>query len=130
MDSFKKFVDMETARTSTDPNYDNATTLGEGGVHVALTDALVSYQMKPSDRLVKIVSATGEDATGLLYLPSVGEAAGNFYCIYAPTAATANDISVMDYVGGNEVSDMDADGDYVILFSNGIIWINVVTNVA
>lgn len=128
MSDMKDLADRDTARTSTDPNYTNAVTLGVGGVLVTLTDALVSYRMKRSDKLVRVISGTGEDATGLLILPSLADSAGQFYSIEAPTGAAGNDVSVVDAEDATEVVDMDADGDYAILFSTGLKWIVVKTN--
>jgi len=120
MGEFKRMSDSDTARSSTDPNYTNAVTLGTGGVLVTLTDALVSYRMKPTDHIVRAISGTGEDATGLIILPSVADAAGQFYYITAPTGASGNDISLVDAEDGSEVQDMDADDDHCIVFSDGI----------
>ena len=126
--SFRRLVDDEIARTSTDPNYTNAVTLGVGGVLVTLTNALTTYRMKPSDHIVRAISGTGEDATGIIYLPSLAESAGQFYYIVAPTGATGNDISVYDAEDGTDLLDMDADNDAVLLFSTGLVWLDVATD--
>lgn len=125
MSALKEMSDNDTARTSTDPNYTNAVTLGVGGVLVTLTNALVSYRMKPTDHLVRAISGTGEDATGLIILPSLAEAAGQFYYIIAPTGSSGDDISLVDAEDASEVADMDADGDEILLFSTGLKWIDV-----
>jgi len=130
MGEFKRMSDSDTARSSTDPNYTNAVTLGTGGVLVTLTDALVSYRMKPTDHIVRAISGTGEDATGLIILPSVADAAGQFYYITAPTGASGNDISLVDAEDGSEVQDMDADDDHCIVFSDGFVWRTIYDGVA
>ena len=126
--NFRRMVDDDTARTSTDPNYDNAVTLGVGGVLVTLTDALPTYRMKPSDHIVRAISGTGEDDTGIIYLPSLAESAGQFYYVVAPTGASGNDVSLTDAEDGSEVADMDADNDAILLFSTGLIWLDVATD--
>ena len=49
--------------------------------HIALTDTVATYQMKVSDTVLIVISGTGEDATGIVTLPSVAEAVGKSYYI-------------------------------------------------
>lgn len=100
--------------------------------HVALTDSDATYDMKVSDRVLSVVSGTGEDATGIVTLPSLAEAAGKIYCLMAPTGASGDDVSVYEKESGSEYGDgdMDADGDYLVLFCTGTAWLTLLTNVA
>ena len=91
-----------------------------------------SYQMKPGDRCVR---ATSENADGsaILTLPSVAEAAGLFYFIYAPTGATGGDISLYIKETATELTtngDMDADDDHILLFCDGVNWRTILDGVA
>ena len=98
-------------------------------VYVALTATVPTYQMKVTDQVVSATS-TEADATGIVTLPSLAEAFGKFYYIEAPTGASAGDISVYEKETGAEIStygDLDADNDFVILFSTGKAW-KVATN--
>ena len=102
-------------------------------VHVLLSTTVKTYQMKVSDTVISIVSATGADATGIVTLPSLAEAVGKFYYIVAPTGAAGNDISLYEKETGSELAtngDMDADGDYLILFSDGTAWRTIADGVA
>ena len=98
---------------------------------VTFTNTDTTYQMTVNDHLVHVVSGTGEDTTGIITLPSIGEAAGMFYAIYAPTGATGNDVSVAEKENATEIStygDLDADADFLLVFSDGQYW-RVVTSV-
>lgn len=91
-----------------------------------------SYQMKPYEQNIRAITALS-DAAAIIILPSVGEAAGKFYYICAPTGAAAGDISVYEHETGAELAtygDLDADDDYVILFSDGVVWRVAVDGVA
>ena len=102
-------------------------------VHVLLSTTVKTYQMKASDFVISIVSATGADATGIVTLPSLAEAVGKFYYIVAPTGAAGNDISLYEKETGSELAtngDMDADGDYLLLYSDGTAWRTIVDGVA
>lgn len=98
---------------------------GQGKVlHLTLTAAAPTYYMKASDHNIRAITAEA-DGTGIIYLPSVSEAIGQFYYICAPTGATAGDISVYTLESGAELTtygDMDADDDHMILFSDGYTW--------
>jgi hypothetical protein len=102
---------------------------------VNLTTAAPTYQMKPGDRVVAATSS-GADNVGIVYLPSLAEACGNIYYISAPTGATDGDISIYtketgaEYTGGGDDGDLDADGDYVILFAGATAWRTVKDGVA
>lgn len=113
---------------------DRATQLDLEGLprHIALTDSVPTYQMKVSDQVLSIVSGTGEDATGIVTLPSVAEAVGKIYCLVAPTGAAGNDVSIYEKETGSEYTDgdMDADGDYLVLICTGTGWLTLKTNVA
>ena len=104
--------------------------------HIALTDGVPTYSMKVSDRVLIVISGTGEDATGIVTLPSLAEAVGKFYFILAPTGATGNDVSVYEketgaeYTGGGDDGDLDADNDHVMVFSDGTAWRTILDGVA
>lgn len=96
-------------------------------LHLLLTTAAPTYQMKPSDQNIIAVSSAA-DAAAIITLPSIAEACGKFYCIVAPTGAAGGDISVYEKETGAELTtygDMDADDDWVILYSDGRKWRNV-----
>jgi hypothetical protein len=99
---------------------------------VNLDATTTSYQMKVGDSVVRATSSEA-DGTGIIYLPPVAAAAGRFYFIYAPTGATAGDISLYIKETGAELAtngDMDADDDYILLFSDGANWRTIVDGVA
>jgi hypothetical protein len=105
--------------------------------HVLLTDGVPTYQMKVSDRILIVKSSTGEDATGIVTLPSVADSAGKMYYICAPTGSTDDDVSIYiketaaEYTGlGSDDGDLDADEDYIILLSTGKEWRTVTNGVA
>lgn len=93
------------------------------------------YYMKPTEHVIVAITALA-DAAAIIYLPSVAEAAGGFYSIYAPTGATAGDISLYtresgaEYTGGGDDGDLDADADYVVVYSNGVSWVTIKDGVA
>ena len=106
--------------------------LGTVPLCVNLTATTTSYQMKPGDQVIRATSS-GDDGVGIIYLPSVAEAAGRFYFIYAPTGASAGDISLYVKETGAELAtngDMDADGDHILLFSDGVNWRTILDGVA
>jgi len=93
--------------------------------HLTFTDTDTTYQMRVSDTVLIVISGTGEDATGIVTLPSLAEAVGKFYFISAPTGSTGNDVSVYEKETGSELTtygDLDTDDDHVILFSDGTKW--------
>ena len=93
--------------------------------HITFTNTDTTYQMRVSDTVLIVISGTGEDATGIVTLPSLAEAVGKFYFISAPTGATGNDVSLYEKETGAELStygNMNADDDHVILFSDGTKW--------
>ena len=100
---------------------------------ITLTAAVPTYQMLPNDRCITIYSSA-DDAAGILYLPFMGDAAGKYYYICAPTGATAGDISVYTSEGtAAELStygDLDADDDHVILYCDGRKWRLFISGVA
>ncbi len=101
-------------------------------VIVNLTAASPTYQMKPGDNVV-IATSSGADGVGIITLPSLAEALGQFYHISAPTGAAAGDISVYEKETGAELTtygDLDADADNVILFAAPTAWIVVYDGVA
>lgn len=106
--------------------------LGAKPLFVNLTATTTSYQMKPGDHVVHATS-TEADGTGIIYLPSIAEAAGKFYYICAPTGATAGDISLYIKETGAELTtngDMDADDDHILLFCDGKNWRTILDGVA
>ncbi len=106
--------------------------LGAKPLFINLDATTTSYQMKPGDQLVCATSSEA-DGTGIVYLPSIAEAAGKFYFIWAPTGATAGDISLYVKETGAELTtngDMDADDDHILLFSDGKNWRTILDGVA
>lgn len=105
----------------------------EDGVVVVGTAALsFKYQMKPGDHVVIAISA-GSDGEAIVILPSLQEAAGQFYFIVAPTGAAGGDISLYEKETGTELTtngDMDADDDHILLFSDGTAWRTILDGVA
>jgi hypothetical protein len=100
--------------------------------HVTLTTASPTYQMKPGDTILFVVSSAA-DGVGIVTLPSVAEAAGKHYYIEAPTGAAGGDISLYVKETGAELTtngDMDADNDHLILFSTGKAWLTRLDGVA
>ena len=100
--------------------------------HVLLASGSATYQMKPSDNVISFVSSLADDL-GIVTLPSLAEAVGQFYYLVAPTGAAGNDISLYEKETGAELAtngDMDADGDYLILFSDGTAWRTITDGVA
>uniref|UniRef100_A0A6M3IFA7 Uncharacterized protein n=1 Tax=viral metagenome TaxID=1070528 RepID=A0A6M3IFA7_9ZZZZ len=83
------------------------------------------YKMSVSDSVIIATTALA-DAAAIIYLPSVAEAAGRIYCVVAPTGSTGGDISVYTREGTPaEIStygDLDADGDYIVVYSTGTAW--------
>ena len=93
--------------------------------HITFTNTDTTYQMRVSDTVLIVVSGTGEDATGIVTLPSLAEATGKTYFINAPTGSTGDDVSVYEKETGSELStygDLDADDDFVYLLSDGQAW--------
>lgn len=100
--------------------------------HVSLTAAAPTYSMKVTDHIIIAVSSEA-DGAGIVYLPPVSEAAGQFYYISAPTGATAGDISLYIKETGAELDtngDLDADDDHILLFSDGYNWRTIYDGVA
>lgn len=101
-------------------------------VRVNLTTASPTYSMKVGDNVLHAISAAA-DGVGIVTLPSVAEAAGQFYCIVAPTGAAGGDISLYVKETGAELTtngDMDADDDHILLYSDGVNWRTVLDGVA
>lgn len=100
--------------------------------HVTLTTASPTYQMKASDNVISFVSSAA-DAVAIVTLPSLAEAVGQHYYIVAPTGAAGGDISLYEKETGVELTtngDMDADGDHLLLYSNGVAWLTRLDGVA
>ena len=97
--------------------------------NIALTVAVPTFAMRVGDTVINVTSAAADDA-GIVTLPSVAEAVGNIYYICAPTALAASDVSVYSKETGTEVFDLDANGDYIILFSDGTNWRTVLDGIA
>ena len=109
---------------------------GVGNVLFLTIDATnTPYYLKVGEQVVIAVTALS-DAAAIIYLPSVAEAAGRFYSFVAPTGATAGDISIYtresgaEYTGGGDDGDLDADNDYVVLYSDGVAWRTIKDGVA
>jgi hypothetical protein len=91
---------------------------------VTLTSLNVPYQIGVNQQIIRFITDLA-DASGIVTLPSKAEACGKAYYICAPTGATAGDISVYDKEAAAEVTtlgDLDADDDYVIFWSDGVVW--------
>ena len=97
--------------------------------NIALTVADPTYDMRVGDTVINVTSAAA-DAAGIVTLPSLAEAVGNFYYICAPTAATASDISVYSKETGAEAYDLDADLDHILIFSDGTYWRTILNGIA
>lgn len=101
-------------------------------IHILLSAASPTYQMKISDNVISFVSSAADDIA-IATLPSVAEAVGQHYYIVAPTGATGGDISLYEKETGAELAtngDMDADGDHLLLYSNGVTWLTRLDGVA
>lgn len=106
------------------------------GTEVGTTTTSGIYQMKPGDQNIRAISADA-DASAIIRLPSLGEAAGKLYFIEAPTGAAGGDISVYEKETGSEYAgqdsddgDLDADADCILLFSTGYSWKTILNGVA
>ncbi|RLD03537.1 MAG: hypothetical protein DRI65_12715 [Chloroflexota bacterium] len=115
----------------------NEDVVAKGPKFITFTNTYTSYQMLVSDHILSVTSGTGEDATGIVTLPAVGEAIGKFYFIVAPTGATGNDVSIYEKETGAEYAgfdsddgDLDADDDHILLFSDGSQWRTIFNGVA
>ena len=103
--------------------------------HILLTVAAPTYQMKASDNVLSVVSEAA-DAAGIVTLPSLAESVGQHYYIVAPTGLAGGDVSLYqketgaEYEGGGDDGDLDADGDHVLLYSNGVSWLTRLDGVA
>lgn len=101
-------------------------------IHVTLTTASPTYQMKATDNVISFVSSAADDIA-IVTLPSVAEAVGQHYYIVAPTGLAGGDISLYEKETGAELAtngDMDADADHLLLFSTGIAWLTRLDGVA
>lgn len=76
----------------------------------------------------QVVRVTSDGAAVTVTLPSVAEAKGLMFDIEALTGATQT-VTVEDNSDDAGLSDisLDADNEYVVLWSNGISWREVVT---
>lgn len=100
--------------------------------HILLTTASPTYQMKTSDNVISFVSSAADDIA-IVTLPSVAEAVGQHYYIVAPTGLAGGDISLYEKETSAELAtngDMDADGDHILLYSNGVTWLTRLDGVA
>jgi hypothetical protein len=115
----KNLVDLE-ALTGNKPKF------------ITLTAAAPTYKMEPNDRCI-VAYSSADDAAGIITLPAVPDAAGKFYYICAPTGASAGDISIYLKETAAEFTtygDLDADDDYVFLYSDGRQWRLFISGVA
>ena len=93
--------------------------------HLELTSASKTYQMRVSDTVMIIKGSTGADNNGIVTLPSLAEAVGKLYFIIAPTGATHDAVLLFEKETGAVLTTyglLDADNDYAMLFSDGIAW--------
>jgi hypothetical protein len=106
--------------------------IGVVPLYLTIVAGNTPYQIKPHEQVIIAVTDLA-DASAILTLPSKAEAAGKFYYICGPTAATAGDLSIYDKEAGTEIStygDMDADDDHAIFFCDGRKWRVVLNGVA
>lgn len=99
---------------------------------ITLTTAVPTYQMKPGDYCISVVSEVA-DGSGIVTLPSLAEACGHHYYIEAPTGATGGDISLYEKETGAELAtngDMDADADHILLYAAPTQWLTRLDGVA
>lgn len=96
----------------------------------------LTYQMKPGDQNIIIGLHTVADGSVILTLPSLAESAGKFYSVCIPDVhnpGVTGDCSVYEKETAAELAtygDLDADGDYFILYSDGRKWRVFVNGVA
>jgi hypothetical protein len=96
----------------------------------------LTYQMKAGDQIMLIGLHTVADDSVILTLPSLAESAGKFYYVCIPDVnnpGTTGDCSVYEKETGAELTtygDLDADGDYFMLYSDGRKWRVFVNGVA
>jgi hypothetical protein len=92
--------------------------------------------MKPGDNIVFVGLHTVADGSVILTLPPISQCAGKFYYICIPDVnnpGTSGDCSLYVKETGAELTtngDMDADGDYILLYSDGRTWRTIVDGVA
>jgi hypothetical protein len=114
----------------------NADCLGRKPLFWTPSATDLTYQMKPGDQVVVVGLHTVADGSVILTLPSVAECVGKFYYIIIPDVnnpGTTGDCSLYVKETGAELTtngDMDADGDYILLYSDGIQWRTIVDGVA
>ena len=80
---------------------------------------------------VVLVDTDTADGTFTLTLPPVGEAAGKFYTITLIDAAGA--LTIQDQDDSNDwtnITTLDADNDGVMLYSDGLKWWTVASEIA
>ena len=111
--------------------------LAKAPLHVTFTATSATYQMKPHDHCVIVVSGTGADDTGIITLPGKAEASGMFYFISAPTGLAGDDVSVYEKESGSEYAgfdtddgDLNADDDFLMLYCTGVKWRTIMNGVA
>ena len=94
-------------------------------------DGAQTYAMKHTDHIV-IVNSGHTDNTMTLTLPPVHEAMGQFYYIEATLGDTGNTTTIEDDNGDTALSDLtlDADDDYILLYSNGRRWLTIFNGIA
>lgn len=103
----------------------------QDGKSVGTTTTSGIYHMKAPAMVVAISAAA--DAAAIIYLPPAANHPLGICGFYAPTAATAGDISIYDWETGSEITtygDLDADNDHVVFISVGYQWVLLYDGVA
>jgi hypothetical protein len=90
---------------------------------------VLSYSMTLTDQVVRVV-CTHNTCTLVLTLPSVREACGLIFDIQAISVSTAT--TIQDKGNDAAMSNITLDGanEYVVLYSNGFAWRELVTGYA
>ena len=121
-DERRKFMDVQQARVGVqgDVKFYNATD--------------VAYQMLVTDQIFNVNLAAAAATNTVITLPSMAEATGKFYYIGTNGQNTqSNEVSLTIKETAIELAtngDMDAEGDYLLMFCSGTSWVTVVDGVA
>jgi len=103
---------------------------GDSVEKIVRTDADHAETLQVYEQVVLIDTDTN-DGTFTLTLPPVGEAAGKFYSITVIDANGAVTIQDQDdSIAWSNISTLDADTDGVVLFSDGLRWWTVASDVS
>ena len=84
-----------------------------------------SYSLKVYEQVVEITTTAGAPNSFTIYLPSVAEAVGRFYSIRLATRGDDEVVTIADLddsIGWADITNMDAEDDAVLLYSDGKKW--------